>query len=95
MSRIQITSVTFLLFAALAFVCPGSTYVDSAFAADCSAENNLEETAQSFIGRCRRGKINRVFPTELLLVKVGAIRDGKSKSYRKAWKLLNDSRFKK
>lgn len=66
-----------------------------ALAQSCNARRNPEETAMSFIGRCCKGTILRVFPTHLLLTKIEDIRRGKTWDYKKAWKLLNDNRFKK
>jgi hypothetical protein len=61
----------------------------------CVANENLNETAQSFIGRCCRGGINSEFPGELYSKTLREIKDGSGASYNKAWKLLNDNRFKK
>jgi hypothetical protein len=66
-----------------------------AHAADCVANNNLSETAQTFIGRCRLAGINREFPGELYQTTLGVIKAGSGANYTKAWKLLNDSRFAK
>ena len=63
--------------------------------ADCVAGNNLGETARSFISRCRKGSINREFPSELLDWTLEQIRNCTTAACRKAWKLLNDNRFKK
>ena len=63
--------------------------------AGCVAKDNLRENAQSFIGRCRRGSINNEFPSEMYTKTVGAIKNGSTAAHRKAWKLLNDNRFKK
>lgn len=62
---------------------------------DCVARNNLDEVAQSFIGRCCKGTINSEFPGELLRETLKTIQRGNSATYKKAWKLLNDNRFKK
>lgn len=63
--------------------------------ASCSASENLEETATSFIGRCCKASIRREFPSELLSNKRADIKSGTTATYKKAWKLLNDNRFKK
>jgi hypothetical protein len=60
-----------------------------------NAGDNLDETAESFIGRTRKGSINREFPGELKGKTLGEIKQGKSAAEKKAWKLLNDNRFKK
>jgi hypothetical protein len=62
---------------------------------DCVANNNLTETAQTYIGRCRRGGINKEFPGELLNETLKNIKAGSAANYTKAWKLLNDNRFVK
>ncbi|MEV0711600.1 hypothetical protein [Nocardia aurea] len=64
-------------------------------AGNCSRDDNLGETAQSFISRCRKGSINREFPGQLLQTSLKDIKSGNSADYKKAWKLLNDNRFKK
>ena len=64
-------------------------------AGNCVANDNLGETADSFISRCRLASIRREFPAELLGETLGTIKRGKSAKHRKAWKLLNDGRFKK
>jgi hypothetical protein len=65
-----------------------------ALAQSCNAGENLEEVAISFIGRCCKGSILREFPGQLLFVKIAEIRRGATADHKKAWKLLNDSRFK-
>jgi hypothetical protein len=69
--------------------------ISAAQAADCVANNNLSETAQSYIGRCRKGIINSEFPGEMYSLTLGAIKNGSTANHNKAWKLLNDSRFAK
>ncbi|WP_437619873.1 hypothetical protein [Sorangium sp. So ce1151] len=66
-----------------------------ALAQSCDAGENLEEVAVSFIVRCCKGSIYREFPGQLLFVKIAEIRRGKTAHHKKAWKLLNDNRFKK
>ncbi|WP_437606729.1 hypothetical protein WMF20_38145 [Sorangium sp. So ce834] len=66
-----------------------------ALAQSCNARRNPQETAMSFIGRCCKGSILRVFPSHLLSTRLEDIRKGKTYDYKKAWKLLNDNRFKK
>lgn len=65
------------------------------FYQDCDASNNLNITCKVFISRCRRGSINREFPSEFFDEKVGVVKNGKTAAHKKAWKLLNDNRFKK
>lgn len=61
----------------------------------CNAGDNPNEIAQDFIGRCRKGSIYREFPTEYLGYTLGEIQAEPSANARKAWKLLNDGRFRK
>lgn len=71
-------------------------FIPSAFAAaSCVANEHLDEKAISFIGRCRKGSIHREFPSELSAETLGTIKNGVSDRHKKAWKLLNDSRFAK
>lgn len=63
--------------------------------ASCTAKHNLNETCQSFISRCCKGSIHSEFPSEFLDSKISVVKKGKSANYKKAWKLLNDNRFKK
>jgi hypothetical protein len=69
---------------------PGIAYILPAIS---DANQNLDLTAGEFISAYRRGSIHRVFPTELYPVTLGTIQNGRSKSYKTAWKLLNDLRF--
>jgi hypothetical protein len=64
-------------------------------AGNCIANDNLTEIADNFISRCRKASIRSEFPGELLPETLGNIKKGKSARHKKAWKLLNDNRFKK
>jgi len=64
-------------------------------AANCNAGSNLNETAQAFIPRCIKGSVKDVFPGEMYSKTLGEIKSGKTAVHKKAWKLLNDNRFKK
>jgi hypothetical protein len=64
-------------------------------AGDCIANDNLGDIADDFISRCRKASIRSEFPGELLPETLGNIKKGKSARHKKAWKLLNDNRFKK
>ena len=61
----------------------------------CRYNDNLSATADSFISRCRQGRIRREFPTEFNNVTLRAIKADKTDDGKKAYKLLNDGRFKK
>lgn len=61
----------------------------------CNASDNLNITCEVFISRCRKGSINREFPSEFLDEKISVVKNGSSAAHKKAWKLLNDNRFKK
>ena len=63
--------------------------------ANCRANDNLSDSANNFIGRCRQGSIRREFPAEHLSRTLGEIKGDSSASGKKAWKLLNDNRFLK
>lgn len=67
----------------------------AAAARDCVAINNLDELAATFISRCRKASIRREYPGTHLSRYLGEIRSGKTANDKKAWKLLNDNRFKK
>ncbi len=88
---VSLVAVLFVLLAPAAFF----NGPDLAMAANCEANDNLTETAMSFIGRCCKGSIQREFPGELLWTTLSAIKIGSSAVHKKAWKLLNDNRFKK
>ena len=64
-------------------------------AGSCVANDNLGEMADSFIGRCCQASIRREFPGEMLNETLGNIKRGTTARHKKAWKLLNDNRFKK
>jgi hypothetical protein len=61
----------------------------------CEANDNLSLFADTFISVCRKATIRREFPSELLNFNLEDIKKNKSAIGKKAWKLLNDSRFKK
>ncbi|NOS89953.1 MAG: hypothetical protein HOP34_15700 [Methylococcaceae bacterium] len=61
----------------------------------CVANENLGEIADNFISRCCKGDMRREFPGELLAETLGSIKKGKTAKHKKAWKLLNEGRFKK
>jgi len=60
---------------------------------DYKGLNNLGEIADHFISRCRKGSIRSEFPGEYYNSTLGAIRNDSSARGKKAWKLLNDTRF--
>jgi|GEM_PF-2204569 hypothetical protein len=61
----------------------------------CEANLCLDETCRSFIARCRKGGIHSEFPGQFYDVKIRVVKSGKTDAHKKAWKLLNDGRFKK
>jgi hypothetical protein len=64
--------------------------------ASCRPDDNLNDLAGRFISRCRKASIRRVFPAQHLGETLGQIKNGPGlKSYKTAWKLLNDGRFVK
>jgi hypothetical protein len=82
------------LFGILAPIPPFSGH-SLALAQSCNTNKSLDEVAISFIGRCCKGSILREFPGQLLFTKIGEIRRGSTADHKKAWKLLNNSRFRK
>ena len=62
---------------------------------NCNYNDNLSESADSFISRCRKGGIRREFPSEYNNVTLRDIKGDKSDDGKKAYKLLNDRRFRK
>ncbi|WP_448265318.1 hypothetical protein [Nostoc sp. DSM 114159] len=63
--------------------------------ASCEANDNLSLFADTFISVCRKASIRREFPSEFLNSYLEDIKKNKSAIGKKAWKLLNDNRFKK
>ena len=63
--------------------------------ASCEANDNLSLFADTFISVCRKASIRREFPSEFLNSYLEDIKKNRSASGKKAWKLLNDGRFKK
>ncbi|MCC5635033.1 hypothetical protein LC593_04035 [Nostoc sp. CHAB 5844] len=61
----------------------------------CEANENLSLFADTFISVCRKASIRREFPSEFLKSYLEDIKGNKSALGKKAWKLLNDGRFKK
>jgi hypothetical protein len=61
----------------------------------CEANDNLSLLADTFISVCLKASIRREFPSEFLNFYLEDIKSNKSATGKKAWKLLNDNRFKK
>ncbi len=61
----------------------------------CVANEHLEDICDMFISSCRKASIRTQFPGQFLKVKIRDVRNGTTKHHKKAWKLLNDNRFKK
>jgi hypothetical protein len=67
-------------------------------AKNCKYEDNLNEVANKFIGKCCKGSINAEFPTILKTETLQFIQEAKKQGIpegKKAYKLLNDGRFRK
>jgi hypothetical protein len=81
----------------LGLLVPAAGFDSPAYAQDasCDARENFREVAVSFISRCCKGSIYREFPGELLFTTIAEIQRGSTAAHKKAWKLLNDNRFKK
>lgn len=61
---------------------------------NCVPDKNLNAVADYFIRRCFKASIKTEFPSDLLQRKIVTIKTGKTAAEKKAWKLLNDKRFK-
>lgn len=80
------------------FVVSPSPFVPPAWAASCVYEENLSETAVSFRGRCCLGSIREKWPSQYdntTLATIKREKDAGVKAAITAYKLLNDSRFRK
>ena len=64
-------------------------------AAAQQAIKKFQTRADDWIAQNCRGSINREFPEHLRDKTLEEIRNGTTKDHKKAWKLLNDKRFKK
>jgi len=73
----------------------GKAKAKDACGRNCKAKDNLDEVADKFISRCRKGSIRRKFPREFLGYTLGEINECRTRKCKTAWKLLNDNRFKK
>lgn len=62
-------------------------------AENCNYEDNLDESAETFISRCRQGGIHREFSGEYYGKTLREISKDNSKAGKKARKLLKDRRF--
>ncbi len=61
----------------------------------CEANENLSLFADTFISACCKASIRQEFPSEYLNSYLENIKNDRSATAKRAWKLLNDSRFKK
>ena len=59
------------------------------------AIDKFDSRADDWISENCRGSINAEFPGEMRDKSLGEIRNGRTSAHKKAWKLLNDNRFKK
>jgi len=66
-----------------------------AVAANCNPNDNLDETAESFISRCIKGRVNDVFPDEHRGKTLRELKGGSTSSERKAWKLVSRKEYNK
>lgn len=73
----------------------GSGSVITEQSQNCNFSDNLDESADSFISRCRKASIRREFPGDYYGKTLGEIDRDRSKDGKKARKLLNDRRFEK
>jgi len=74
-----------------------SAAISTACAAGCNTNDNLTETALSFIGRCCQARVHGQFPGQWYSKTVAEVRkasESGDKSAQTAWKLLNDGRFR-
>lgn len=74
------------------------TYIDQAYAATCNIDDNLDETAEEFVGRCCKGSVKSVFPSPLWRKTLGEIKKNRSsrdQDYKTAWKLLSRQEYRK
>jgi hypothetical protein len=66
-----------------------------ALAQGCNTNENFGDNAMAFIARCCKGSILREFPGQLLWTTIREIRRGTTADHKKAWRLLNDRRFRR
>ena len=59
------------------------------------AIDKFSSKAEDWISKNCKGSINKKFPDEMRDKTLEEIRNGKTQAHKTAWKLLNDSRFKK
>ncbi|WP_251359115.1 hypothetical protein [Kangiella sp. TOML190] len=64
-------------------------------AAGQKALDKFGSKAKDWIGKNCKGSINREFPQQFRDMTLEQIRNGRGADYKKAWKLLNDKRFRK
>lgn len=64
---------------------------------NCRYNDNLNVLADNFIGKCCKGSIRGEFPTQFLTEDLDFIKRASkvNRSAKKAYKLLNDGRFRK
>ena len=88
--------ITVMLIASAVTFAPSATnMVPTALAANCQAEDNFNEIANSYISRCRDAKVRRVFPGEYLNKTLRQIKSERNTRAKRAWKLLTDLRWDK
>ncbi|MFF4621641.1 hypothetical protein [Nonomuraea jabiensis] len=74
---------------------PVATAVGSLPPKTCDISSNLDTTANVYISACRKASIRKVFPGEYLGVVLLKIKRDRTATGKKAWKLLNDQRWRK
>ncbi|MBB5781636.1 hypothetical protein [Nonomuraea jabiensis] len=61
----------------------------------CDISANLNTTATVYISACRKAGIRKVFPGQYLNVVIGKIKEDRTAAGKRAWKLLNEQRWRK
>lgn len=62
---------------------------------NCNPMDNLDESAETFLERCIKGRIHSEFPGEMRQRTLGEIRAGQTARDKKGWKLLSRKIYQK
>jgi hypothetical protein len=71
--------------------------VSEARAGACDIDDSLSDTVETFVGRCCKGSVRSVMPSEMLKKTVRDVKDNRSRDddYKTTWKLISRSEYRK
>ena len=103
MKRIFVTGVVAAGMWVGAAIAPSSVSIlryvgfSDVYAGSCDIDDNLDDTVQTFVGRCVNGSAKSVMPDNMWSRTLRDVRDNRSRDddYKTCWKLISRSEYRK